>query len=288
MNISFKKLHPTFAAEVNPIDLREINDEATLSRLRKAMSEYGVLVFKGQQLSLQDQLDFAQRLDGVLHTRTSNSVLSKNRFGNDALTDISNVAQDGEIMAADDRRRMNNISNRIWHTDASFENPPGRYSMLCARTIPSVRADTEFADMRTAYDFLDDQMKVTIENLHVHHSIVYSRHTMGFDFSPEERAKLPGANQPLVRTVENSSRKALYLASHADHVVEWPIPEGRLLIRDLIEHATKPQFVYSHEWTVGDLVIWDNRTTMHRGRPFDDKTHKRELTRVTTLDIPRH
>ena len=259
MNISFKKLHPTFAAEVNPIDLREINDEATLSRLRKAMSEYGVLVFKGQQLSLQDQLDFAQRLDGVLHTKTSNSVLSKNRFGNDALTDISNVAQDGEIMAADDRRRMNNISNRIWHTDASFENPPGRYSMLCARTIPSVRADTEFADMRTAYDFLDDQMKVTIENLHVHHSIVYSRHTMGFDFSPEERAKLPGANQPLVRTVENSSRKALYLASHADHVVEWPIPEGRLLIRDLIEHATKPQFVYSlsefFDFEMDSLVI---------------------------------
>lgn len=288
MNIIFNKLHPTFAAEVSPIDLREINVEVTLSHLRKAMSEYGVLVFKAQQLSLQDQLDFAQRLDGVLHTKTSNSVLSKNRFGNDALTDISNVAQDGEIMAADDRRRMNNISNRIWHTDASFENPPGRYSMLCARTIPSVRADTEFADMRTAYDFLDDQMKVTIENLHVHHSIVYSRHTMGFDFSLEERAKLPGANHPLVRTVENSSKKALYLASHAGHVVEWPIPEGRLLLRDLIEHATKPQFVYSHEWTVDDLVIWDNRTTMHRGRPFDDKTHKRELTRVTTLDIPRN
>ena len=288
MTITFKKLHPTFAAEVSPVDLREVSDEGTLTHLRKAMSEYGVLVFKSQQLSLQDQLDFAQRLDGVLHTKTSNSVLSKNRFGNDALTDISNVSQDGDIMAADDRRRMNNISNRIWHTDASFENPPGRYSMLCARTIPPVRADTEFADMRAAYDALDDQMKATIENLHVFHSIVYSRHTMGFDFSPEERAKLPGANHPLVRTIENSSRKALYLASHADHVVEWPIPEGRLLLRDLIEHATRPQFVYSHEWTVGDFVIWDNRTTMHRGRPFDDKTYKRELTRVTTLDIPRH
>jgi alpha-ketoglutarate-dependent 2,4-dichlorophenoxyacetate dioxygenase len=287
MKILFKKLHPTFVAELSPIDLREINDDVILKHLQKAMSEYGVLVFKAQQLSLQDQLDFAQRLDGVLHTKTSNSVLSKNRFGNDALTDISNVAHDGEIMAANDRRRMNNISNRIWHTDASFENPAGRYSMLCARTIPSVRADTEFADMRSAYDLLDDQMKVSIENLHVYHSIVYSRHTMGFDFSPEERAKLPGANHPLVRTIENSSRKALYLASHADHVVEWPIPEGRLLLRDLIEHATKPQFVYSHQWTVGDLVIWDNRTTMHRGRPFDDKTYKRELTRVTTLDIPR-
>lgn len=288
MTITFKKLFPTFTAEVSPIDLREVSDAGALTHIRKAMSEYGVLVFKGQQLSLQDQLDFAQRLDGVLHTKTSNSVLSKNRFGNDALTDISNVNQDGGIMAADDRRRMNNISNRIWHTDASFENPPGRYSMLCARTIPSVRANTEFADMRAAYDLLDDHMKATIENLHVHHSIVYSRHTMGFDFSPEECAKLPGANHPLVRTIENSSRKSLYLASHADHVVEWAVPEGRLLLRDLIEHATRPQFVYSHEWTVGDFVIWDNRTTMHRGRPFDDKTYKRELTRVTTLDITRH
>ena len=287
MTITFKKLHPFFTAEVSPIDLREVNDDVRLSCLRQAMSEFGVLVFKSQQLSLQDQLDFAQRFDGVLHTKTSNSVLSKNRFGNDALTDISNVSQDGGIMAADDRRRMNNISNRIWHTDASFEDPSGRYSMLCARTIPSVRADTEFADMRAAYDSLDVQLKSTVDNLHVYHSIVYSRHTMGFDFSPEERAKLPGANHPLVRTVENSLRKSLYLASHADHVVEWPIPEGRLLLRDLIEHATRPQFVYSHEWTVGDFVIWDNRTTMHRGRPFDDKTYKRELTRVTTLDIPR-
>ena len=275
-------------AQVSPIDLREVNNAATLEQLRQGMTEYGVLVFKGQQFSLQEQLDFAQRLDGELHSKTSNSALSKNRFGNDALTDISNVTQEGDIMAADDRRRMNNISNRVWHTDASFVDPAGRYSMLYARNIPSVRADTEFADMRAAYDALDEQTQEIIANLHVHHSIVYSRHTMGFDFAPEEQAKLPGATHPLVRTIAGSARKALYLASHADHVVEWPVPEGRLLLKDLIEHATRPQFVHYHEWTLGDLVIWDNRTTMHRGRPYDDKAHKRELTRVTTLDIAPH
>jgi alpha-ketoglutarate-dependent 2,4-dichlorophenoxyacetate dioxygenase len=288
MTITFTKLHPTFMAQVSPIDLREVNDVATLEQLRQGMTEYGVLVFKGQQFSLQEQLDFAQRLDGELHSKTSNSALSKNRFGNDALTDISNVTQEGDIMAADDRRRMNNISNRVWHTDASFVDPAGRYSMLYARNIPSVRADTEFADMRAAYDALDEQTQEIIANLHVHHSIVYSRHTMGFDFAPEEQAKLPGATHPLVRTIAGSVRKALYLASHADHVVEWPVPEGRLLLKDLIEHATRPQFVHYHEWTLGDLVIWDNRTTMHRGRPYDDKAHKRELTRVTTLDIAPH
>jgi alpha-ketoglutarate-dependent 2,4-dichlorophenoxyacetate dioxygenase len=285
MAITFKKLHPTFMAEVSPLDLREVRDEVTLGQLRQGMTDYGVLVFKGQQFSHQDQLEFAQRFDGELHSKTSNSALSKNRFGNDALTDISNVTGDGDIMAANDRRRMNNISNRVWHTDASFVDPAGRYSMLFARNIPPVRADTEFADMRAAYDALDAQTKETIANLHVHHSIVYSRHTMGFDFAEEEKAKLPGATQPLVKTIAGSHRKGLYLASHADYIVEWPVPEGRLLLKDLTEHATQPQFVHHHEWTLGDFVIWDNRTTMHRGRPFDDTVHKRELTRVTTLDI---
>ena len=186
MLITFKKLHPSFMAEVSPVDLREVSDEATLEMIHKGMSEYGVLVFKGQKFSHQDQLDFAQRLDGELHSKTSNSAVSKNRFGNDALTDISNVTQDGDIISANDRRRMNNISNRIWHTDASFVNPAGRYSMLFARNIPPVRADTEFADMRAAYDELDEQTKKIIADLHVFHSIVYSRHTMGFDFAEEE------------------------------------------------------------------------------------------------------
>jgi len=287
MAITFKKLHPTFAAEVSPIDLRHVHDEPTLAALRARMSEFGVLVFKNQQFSNQDQLEFAQRMDGVLHAKTSSAVLTKNRFGNEALTDISNVGPDGSILGAEDRRRMNGISNRIWHTDASFENPAGRYSMLFARNIPPVRADTQFADLRAAYDALDETMKETIDGLHVYHSIVYSRHTMGFDFSEQERARLPGATHPLVRICEGSARKSLYLASHAAHVIEWAVPEGRLLLKDLIEHATQAPYVWSHEWSVNDLVIWDNRTTMHRARPFDDVKYKRELTRVTTLDLPR-
>jgi len=287
MTLTFTPLHPTFMAQVSEIDLRSVRDEATLEQIRSAMTQYGVLVFRDQKFSNEDQVEFARRLDGELHAKTSSSVLAKNRFGNEALTDISNVGGDGNILEAQDRRRMNGISNRLWHTDASFEDPSGRYSMLFARNIPPVRADTEFADMRSAYEALDVQTQETIESLHVYHSIVYSRHTMGFDFSPEEQAKLPGATHPLVREIAGSARKSLYLASHAAHIIEWAVPEGRLLLKDLIEHATRKEFVNCHCWALGDLVIWDNRTTMHRARPFDDKKYKRELTRVTTLDLPR-
>lgn len=286
MSITFKPLHQSFVAEVSDIDLRQVFDQETLAELRAGMARYGVLIFKNQHFTHQEQLDFAQRMDGELHAKTSSSVLAKNRFGNEALTDISNVGQDGSILQAEDRRRMNGISNRIWHTDASFEDPAGRYSMLYARNIPPVRADTQFADMRAAYDALDDETKNIIADLHVHHSIVYSRHTMGFDFSEEESAKLKGAIHPLVRICADNPRPALYLASHASRIMEWAIPEGRLLIKDLIEHATQTPFTWAHEWTLNDLVIWDNRTTMHRARPFDDVKYKRELTRVTTLDLP--
>src|SRR5690606_34701983 len=146
-----------------------------------------------------------------------------------ALADVSNVNKDGNIRAADDRQRAGSVANRLWHTDASFEDPPGRYSMLSARVVPPVRADTEFADMRAAYDELDDEARATIEGLRVHHSIVHSRHVLGFDFTDEEKAKLKGAVHPLVRTIPTSGRRALYLASHAASVIDWPLPEGRLL-----------------------------------------------------------
>jgi len=285
-HLTFKPLHPTFMAQASAVDLREVTDQAVLQEIRQAMSQFGVLVFRDQQFDNDEQIEFAKRLDGELHAKTSSRVLAKNRYGNEALTDISNVGPQGQILANDDRRRMNGICNRIWHTDASFEQPAGRYSMLYARNIPPVRADTEFADMRAAHDALDEQTRQTIADLHVYHSIVYSRHVMGFDFSTEEAALLPGATHPLVRTFPDG-RKALYLASHAERVTEWDVPSGRLLLKDLIEHATRPQFLYSHEWAKGDLVIWDNRMTMHRARPFDDVKYKRELTRVTTLDLPR-
>jgi alpha-ketoglutarate-dependent 2,4-dichlorophenoxyacetate dioxygenase len=157
--------------------------------------------------------------------------------------------------------------------------------MLSAKVIPPAGADTEYADMRAAYDALPAETKARLEGLRVHHSIAHSRQTLGFEFSPEEEERLKGAVHPLVRTIPRSGRRSLYLASHASRIVDWAVPEGRLLLRDLIEHATQPEFVYRHAWRVGDLVIWDNRATMHRARPFDDLAHRRELRRVTTLDI---
>jgi alpha-ketoglutarate-dependent 2,4-dichlorophenoxyacetate dioxygenase len=180
---------------------------------------------------------------------------------------------------------MYGLGNRLWHTDASFQDPPGRYSMLSAKVVPPTGADTEFADMRAAYDALPADMKAHLEGLRVHHSIAHSRQMLGFEFSPDEQEALRGAVHPLVRTIPRSSRRSLYLASHASRIIDWPVPEGRLLLRDLMEHATQPEFVYRHSWRVGDLVIWDNRATMHRGRPFDDAMYRRELRRVTTLDV---
>jgi alpha-ketoglutarate-dependent 2,4-dichlorophenoxyacetate dioxygenase len=284
--LTFKQLGGCFVGEASPIDLRAVHDRDTLEQIRAGMNQYGVLVFRDQRFTDAEQLDFAQRFDGTLHAKTSAAVLGKNRFGNEALTDISNVSAEGEILPANDRRRMSGISNRLWHADASFESPRGRYSMLSARVVPPVRADTEFADMRAAYDELDDATKASLEGLSVRHSIVYSREVLGFEFSQEERDRLKGAVQPLVLDIPGASRKSLYLASHAAEIIDWPVPEGRLLLRDLIEHATRERFTYKHIWQPWDLVIWDNRATMHRARPFDDKTHRREMRRTTTLDLP--
>jgi alpha-ketoglutarate-dependent 2,4-dichlorophenoxyacetate dioxygenase len=286
MRLTFRKLHQHFAAEVSPVDLRQVHDPETLAEIRAGMDEHAVLVFREQTFVDQEHLAFAQRLDGELHTKLGSSALVKNRFGNEALGDISNVDENGEIMSTDNRRRAYSLGNRLWHTDASFQDPPGRYSMLHAKVIPPAGADTEYADMRAAYDALPDDMKTRLEGLRVHHSIAYSRQTLGFEFSADEADKLKGAVHPLVRTIPGSKRRALYLASHASRIIDWPVPEGRLLLRDLIEHATQPAFVYRHGWSVGDLVIWDNRCTMHRATPFEDTKYRRELRRVTTLDLP--
>jgi alpha-ketoglutarate-dependent 2,4-dichlorophenoxyacetate dioxygenase len=285
MEMTLRPLHPLFAAEVTRIDLRRADSAEVLGRIRAGMDQYAVLVFPDQPLSDADQLAFAQRFDGALHTRTGISALQKSRFGNEALTDISNVNDGGEIMQAEDRRRAYSLANRLWHTDASFQDPPGRYSMLHARVVPSVAADTEYADMRAAYDELPEAIKAKIEGLHAHHSIAYSRQTLGFEFSEDEKERLKGAVHPLVRTLPGSGRKSLYLASHAFKIIGWPVPDGRLLLKDLIEHATQRKFVHRHQWRVGDLVIWDNRCTMHRATPFEDLQYRRELRRVTTLDL---
>jgi len=285
MALRFRALHPTFVAEVSPIDLRQVHDAETLAEVRAGMDAHAILVFRNQPFTDEEQLAFAQRLDGQLHAKTGTAALGLNRLANDALVDISNLDERGEITAADNRRRAYGLGNRLWHTDASFQDPAGRYSMLSAKVVPPIGADTEYADMRGAYDALPADTKARLEGLRVHHSIAYSRQTLGFEFSKEEAGRLEGAVHPLVRVIPRSGRRSLYLASHASKIIDWPLPEGRLLLRDLIEHATQPQFVYRHRWTVGDLVIWDNRATMHRARPFEDMTHRLELRRVTTLDI---
>ena len=285
MTVTFRKLHPHFVAEAGPIDLRRVHDPETLAAIRAGMDDYALLVFRDQRFNDEEHLDFARRLDGELHTKTGISALKKSRLGNEALADVSNLTDRGQIQPADDRRRMYGLGNRLWHTDASFQDPPGRYSMLFARVIPPVGADTEYADMRAAYDALSPELKARLEGLRVHHSIAHSREILGFAFSQKEQEILKGAVHPLIRTLPRSGRKSLYIAAHASRIIDWPLPEGRLLLLELIEHATRPEFVYRHTWQVGDLVIYDNRATMHRARPFEDTKYPRELRRVTTLDI---
>ena len=284
MTLRFRKRHPHFAAEADPVDLRRVHDEETLEGIRVAMDEHAVLVFRDQAFSGEEQLDFAARLDGELHRKTGISVLHKNRFGDEALSDVSNVEADGQVVEADSRRRLYALGNRLWHTDASFQDPRGRYSMLAALVVPPVPADTEFADMRTAYDTLPEETKAGLEGLRVHHSIAHSRMTLGFEFSEEERDGLKGAIHPLVLTNPRTGRRALYLASHASRILDRPVPEGRLVLRELTEHATRPELVYRHSWRDGDFVIWDNRATMHRACPYEDTVYRREMRRVTTLD----
>ena len=282
MALTFRKLHPIFAAEAGPIELRAVHDDETLAKIRAGMDEFAVLVFRDQTFTDAEHLAFAQRLDGQLHEGTGSRVITKNRFGNEALADISNLDKEGEIMQSDDRRRQYGLGNRLWHTDASFRDPAGRYSMLHAKVVPPVAADTEFADMRAAYDSLPAETKALIDGLRTHHSIAHSRQILGFEFSQSEQDQLKGAIHPLVRTIPRSGRRSLYLASHQSRIIDWPIPEGRLLLRDLMEHATQRENVYRHEWRVGDLVIWDNRATMHRVRRYDDLNMVRDLRRTTT------
>jgi alpha-ketoglutarate-dependent 2,4-dichlorophenoxyacetate dioxygenase len=286
MAVTIRKLHPHVGGEVSPMDLRNVYDRATLEQLRAGMDEYGVLVFRNQPFTDDEQLAFAERFDGTLHVKPGAAALAANRFGNDAIADISNVDNSGNLLKADDRKRMYSLGNRLWHTDASFQDPPGRYSTLSARVIPKVNANTEFADMRIAYDTLDDATKQKLEGLRVHHTITRSREMLGFEFSAEEKEKLKGAIHPITRVNPRTGRKSLYLAAHASRIIDWPVADGLLFVMELMEHATQRLFVYSHQWRDGDFVIWDNLATMHRATAFDDATHHRELRRVTTIDVP--
>ena len=288
MDAEIRQLHPLFVGEVSGMDLSQPVDAATVRAIWEAIDRYAVLVFHDQQLSDEQLRDFAGKF-GQLEIGRSAAEGGKRRLALPEIGDISNLDESGQLGDRNDRRRLDSLGNRIWHTDASYMPVPVVLGILHAVAVPPASAlgggQTEFADMRAAYDALPQIMQDEIDGLVAEHDIFWSRGQIGFtNFLPGEREKYPPSQQRLVRRHRGSKRKSLYLSAHASHIVGWPVPEGRILLYDLNLHATRPEFVYSHNWQVGDLVIWDNRCTMHRGRPHDD-THARDLRRATTLDV---
>lgn len=284
MALQIRPLHPLFAAEIAGVDLAAELDDATIGAISDAAARYAVLVFRGQRLTNDGQVAFARRFGEPEISTAVHRAGQKLRLRPE-MADVSNLDPDGKARGRDDRQRMFALGNQLWHTDSSFRRVPGALSMLHAHGAPPPEGgETEFTDLRAAWDELPEAMKRKVEGLVAEHSLMHSRATLGFtDFSPEEHAALPPVRQPVVRLHAGSGRKTLYLASHASHIIGWPVPDGRMLLRELIEFATQARFVHRHLWRLGDLVIWDNRCTMHRGRPYDD-TLPRDLRRVTTSD----
>ena len=271
---------PTFIGEVSGIDLTRRLTEEEVSAIHAGMDSFGVLVFHDQHFEDEQQIAFSRQL-GMLEEATGDIMSEKDRRLSMDLNDISNLDKNGELLARDDRRRLFGLGNLLWHSDSSFKAVPAKYSMLSARKIPTAGGNTEFADMRAAYDALDGETKSEVHNLICLHSQIFSRGVLGFDdFTDAERAKWAPVRQALVRQHPNTGRLSLYLASHAGGIEGWPMPEARSFLRDLNEHATQRQFVYAHVWRPWDLVMWDNRVTMHRARRYDPK-EVRDMRRTT-------
>lgn len=280
-DLNITPLTPHIGGRVDGVDLSGDVSPSMLQSIDDAMDHFAVLVFSGQTFDDEQQFAFGARFGKIEDVPTAVDQ-ERRRLKNKHINDITNVGVDGKILPADDRRRMYNLGNRLWHSDSSFKPVPAKYSMLHARVIPPEGGDTEFADMRAAWDALPEKMKEMTRDLVCHHSVIYSRYKLGFDeFTEAEKASCTQVRQRLVRQHESSGRTSLYLSSHIGRIEGWPTPEATSLILELTEFATQREFVYAHSWTVGDLVIWDNRSTMHRVRRYEDKTYPRELRRVT-------
>jgi alpha-ketoglutarate-dependent 2,4-dichlorophenoxyacetate dioxygenase len=285
MTITVYPVTPSFAAEIGDVDLSEQVAPADLRAIKEAFTQYAVLIFPNQLLSQDEHLDFARHF-GPLETtigvyRKDAPLRLRKEFA-----DVSNLNHDNEVWGKESRLRLFQLGNRLWHTDSSFKRLPALASLLYARSIPPIGGHTEFADERAAYDALPEETKLRLNCLVAEHSIFNSRARLGFtNFSDEERREMPPVPQVVVRTIPESRRKSLYLASHAGRIFGMPENEGRALIDQLIGHATQRQFVYTHRWRVNDLIMWDNRCTMHRGTEFDDLRWKRDVQRATVSDI---
>jgi alpha-ketoglutarate-dependent 2,4-dichlorophenoxyacetate dioxygenase len=285
MAITVVPVTPSLAAEIGDVHLSQPIHPVDLAAIKDAFTTYAVLIFPDQQLSQDQHLDFAQHF-GPLETtigvyRKDTPLRLRKEFA-----DVSNLAPNNEVWGKDSGTRMFQMANRIWHTDSSFKRLPALASLLYARSIAPVGGHTEFADERAAYDALPEAMKRRLDGLVAEHSIFNSRARLGYtNFSDEERRGLPPVPQVVVRTIPESGRKSLYLASHAGRIFGMGEHEGRALIDELIAHATQRQFVYTHRWRLNDLVMWDNRCTMHRGTEFDDLRWKRDVQRATVSDV---
>jgi alpha-ketoglutarate-dependent 2,4-dichlorophenoxyacetate dioxygenase len=281
MAIAIRQLHKHFVGEVSGIDLRKplTHDEAV--EIEAGMDKYAVLVFHDQDITDEQQLAFALNFGEREHARGGNVTKKEDRRLTNGLNDVSNLGKDGKPLPPDHRTHLFNLGNCLWHSDSSFRPIPAKFSLLSARVVNPKGGNTEFADMRAGYDALDDETKAEIDDLICEHSLMYSRGSLGFvDYSDEEKEMFKPVRQRLVRTHPVHRRKSLYLSSHAGKVLGMSVPEGRVLLRDLNEHATQPEFVYVHKWTLHDLVMWDNRQTMQRGRRYD-QSQPRDMRRAT-------
>jgi len=275
---------PNFAGVVDGIDLREPLTAETAAAITAGMDRFAVLIFHGQQIDDEQQLAFSRNF-GTLEIANADIRRPEDRRLKAEVADISNLNRNNEIMSRDDRRRLFSLGNMLWHSDSSFKPTPAKYSLLHARILPKKDGNTEFADMRAAYDALDDETRELCRDLVCMHSQIYSRGTLGFsEWTDDERARNQPVPQRLVRRHPGSGRRSLFLSAHAGEIVGWPVPEARAFLRDVNEHATQRKFVFAQKWQVGDLVMWDNRCMMHRARRYDP-SEVRELHRTTVADI---
>jgi alpha-ketoglutarate-dependent 2,4-dichlorophenoxyacetate dioxygenase len=270
-----------FVGEVAGVDLLRPLAPDQVAAIEQGMNRYGVLVFHGQPFTDEQQVAFSVNF-GTLEPAVANVTKGPDRRLELNIADISNLDKHNQVLGRDDKRRMFNLGNMLWHSDSSFKARPAKYSLLSGRAVPEKGGETQFADMRAAYAALPDDMKETIENLVTEHSLLYSRSLLGFtEFDALQRSDFAPVLQRLVRTHPATGVKSVFLSSHIGTIVGWPMPEARAFIRDLIEAATMPEFVHTHHWRAGDLVIWDNRVTMHRARRYNDTGEVRDMRRTT-------
>ena len=281
MSVSIRQIHPVFVGEVSGIDISRPLSREEVAAVDAGMDRYAVLVFHDQKIIDEQQMVFSRNFGNLEDARGGNITKPEDKRLQIGMNDVSNLGKDGRPLGRDSRERAFNLGNMLWHSDSSFRPIPAKYSLLSARVVNPVGGNTEFADMRAAYDALDTDTKALIEDLVCEHSLMYSRGSLGMlDYSDEERGMFRPVRQRLVRTHPVTGRKSLYLSSHAGGIVGMPMAEARILLRDLNEHATQPRFVYVHPWRVWDLVMWDNRQMMHRVRRYDD-SQPRDMRRTT-------